>query len=51
MPLQVDWTGVFPAVPTQFHEDFSLNIQTTQEHIEALIKEGVHGLIMLGTIG
>ena len=51
MPLQVDWTGVFPAVPTQFHEDFSLNLPGTQEHIEALIKEGVHGLIMLGTIG
>ena len=51
MPLQVDWTGVFPAVPTQFHGDFSLNIPTTQEHIEALIGEGVHGLIMLGTIG
>ncbi|MEC8942993.1 MAG: dihydrodipicolinate synthase family protein, partial [Verrucomicrobiota bacterium] len=51
MPLQVDWTGVFPAVPTQFHEDFSLNLPGTQEHIEALIREGVHGLIMLGTIG
>ena len=51
MPVQVDWTGVFPAVPTQFHEDFSLNLPGTQEHIEALIKEGVHGLIMLGTIG
>jgi len=51
MPLQVDWTGVFPAVPTQFHEDFSLNLPGTQEHIEDLIKEGVHGLIMLGTIG
>ena len=51
MPLQVDWTGVFPAVPTQFHEDFSLNLPATQEHIEALIREGVHGLIMLGTIG
>ena len=51
MPLQVDWTGVFPAVPTQFHDDFSLNLPGTQEHIDALIKEGVHGLIMLGTIG
>ncbi len=51
MPLQVDWTGVFPAVPTQFHDDFSLNLPATQEHIDALIKEGVHGLIMLGTIG
>ena len=51
MPLQVDWTGVFPAVPTQFHDDFSLNLPATQEHVDALIKEGVHGVIMLGTIG
>ena len=38
-------------MPTQFHDDFSLNLPGTQEHIDALIKEGVHGLIMLGTIG
>ncbi|HAO96311.1 MAG TPA: dihydrodipicolinate synthase family protein [Verrucomicrobiales bacterium] len=49
--MQVDWTGVFPAVPTQFHDDFSLNLPATQEHVDALIKEGVHGVIMLGTIG
>lgn len=51
MPLKVDWTGVFPAVPTQFNDDFSLNLTATQEHVDALIKEGVHGVIMLGTIG
>lgn len=51
MPLTVDWKGVFPAVPTQFHEDFSLNLPATQKHVEALLENGVHGLIMLGTIG
>ena len=51
MPQKVNWQGVFPAVPTQFHEDFSLNIEGTQKHVEALLNEGVHGLVMLGTIG
>ena len=51
MPLKVDWHGVYPAVPTQFNEDFSLNLPATQQHVEALLAEGIHGLIMLGTIG
>ena len=51
MPLEVNWTGVFPAVPTQFHEDFSIDVASTRRHVEALLHEGVHGLIMLGTIG
>ena len=49
--MKVDWSGVFPAVPTQFHDDFSIDLETTREHVEALIANGVHGLIMLGTIG
>ena len=51
MPLQVDWAGVFPAVPTQFKDDLSLDIPATRKHVEALLGEGIHGLIMLGTIG
>lgn len=51
MPIKVDWEGVFPAVPTQFHDDFSLNLPATQKHVEALLENGVHGIIMLGTIG
>jgi 4-hydroxy-tetrahydrodipicolinate synthase len=51
MPLKVDWHGVYPAVPTQFNEDFSLNLPATQKHVEALLAEGIHGLVMLGTIG
>ena len=51
MALQVDWQGVYPAVPTQFNEDFSLDIKGTQKHVEALLSEGIHGVVMLGTIG
>jgi dihydrodipicolinate synthase/N-acetylneuraminate lyase len=51
MPLKVDWSGVYPAVPTQFKDDFSLDIPATQKHVESLLEEGIHGLIMLGTIG
>ena len=51
MALQVDWQGVYPAVPTQFNEDFSLDIKGTQKHVEILLSQGIHGLVMLGTIG
>lgn len=51
MPLKVDWSGVFPAVPTQFKDDYSLDVPATMEHVEALLDNGIHGLIMLGTIG
>jgi 4-hydroxy-tetrahydrodipicolinate synthase len=45
------WSGIFPAVTTQFKKDQSLDIEATQREIEALLKAGVHGLIMLGTVG
>ena len=48
--LKVDWRGVLPAATTQFHPDYSLNIQGTLEHVEAMIKAGIHGLVMLGTV-
>ncbi len=45
------WNGVFPAVTTQFNADESLNIPATQKLMERLIQGGVHGFIMLGTVG
>lgn len=47
----VAWSGVFPAVTTQFHADLSVDLPATQREIEALIADGVDGLIMLGTCG
>jgi 4-hydroxy-tetrahydrodipicolinate synthase len=45
------WNGVFPAVTTQFNADESLNIPATQTLMERLIQGGVHGFIVLGTVG
>jgi len=42
---------VFPAATTQFHNDQSLDLAGTARHVEMLIRAGVHGLIMLGTVG
>lgn len=45
------WKGVLPAVTTQFNADQSLNLAATTDHVEKLIRSGVDGLIMLGTVG
>lgn len=49
--MKCDWRGVFPAVTTQFHDDLSLDLEATARHVERLIKAGVNGIIMLGTVG
>lgn len=48
---RIGWRGVFPAVTTQFREDFSLDLPATQKVIDALIRDGVSGLIICGTVG
>lgn len=45
------WTGVFPAVTTQFKNDGSLDLAATAAHWEALIRSGVSGLIVCGSLG
>jgi len=47
----VNWQGVYPAVTTQFFDDMSINFAATQTMIDNLIKEGVDGIIALGTVG
>lgn len=48
---RIGWRGVFPAVTTQFREDFSLDLPATQKLIDGLIRDGVSGLIICGTVG
>ena len=45
------WTGVFPAVTTQFKQDESLDLEATAKLWEALIHSGVSGLIVCGSLG
>ena len=49
--MKVAWRGVFPALTTQFHDDQSLNIEGTARHLEALIQAGIHGVVLLGSVG
>ena len=49
--LKSNWHGVYPAVTTQFHDDQTLDLQGTAKHVAALLHAGVHGLIMLGSVG
>jgi len=45
------WSGVFPAVTTQFRQDQSLDLAATTSHLEALLASGVSGLIVCGSLG
>jgi len=49
--MQLDWRGIYPAVTTQFARDETLDVDATQVVIDKLINDGVHGLVMLGTVG
>jgi 4-hydroxy-tetrahydrodipicolinate synthase len=49
--MTITWRGVFPAVCTQFNSDYSLNVAGTLAHIDAMLSAGVHGLVMLGSVG
>jgi 4-hydroxy-tetrahydrodipicolinate synthase len=49
--MSVNWKGVFPAAITHFKADQSLDMPATLRHIDVMIREGIHGLIMLGTVG
>ena len=45
------WQGVYPAVTTKFKEDFSLDLDAMAKHLEFQLEAGVHGVIILGSLG
>src|ERR1700678_558072 len=49
--MKVPWKGVRPAITTQFHADQSLNLAATAKHLDAMIHAGIHGVVVLGTVG
>jgi len=49
--MTIDWRGVFPAVTTQFTEDLSIDYAETQRVVDDLIRDGVTGIIAMGTCG
>ena len=49
--MTIDWSGVFPALMTEFKQDESLDLEATARHIESCLGAGCEGLVMLGTLG
>jgi 1-pyrroline-4-hydroxy-2-carboxylate deaminase len=49
--MPTSWKGVFPAATTQFNADLSIDLKATQAGYDALVRDGVDGLIVLGTCG
>ncbi len=49
--MKTNWSGVFPAATTHFHQDGSLDLASNAKHLEIMMKAGIHGMIMLGTVG
>ncbi len=50
-PMPCNWSGVYPAATTQFDAALALDLPATQKVQAALIKDGVHGLVLMGTVG
>lgn len=45
------WHGVYPAVTTKFKPDYGLDFDTMASHLEFQLEAGVHGIIILGSLG
>jgi len=50
-PLSCAWSGVFPAATTQFDTALQVDLDATQRVQAALVRDGVHGLVLMGTVG
>ena len=49
--MAMKWAGVFPAVTTQFDEQLRVDLAATARVIDGLVRDGVDGLIVCGTVG
>jgi 1-pyrroline-4-hydroxy-2-carboxylate deaminase len=49
--MNVSWHGVYPALTTQFREDESIDFDATARHLEKMMAAGIHGVILLGSVG
>jgi dihydrodipicolinate synthase/N-acetylneuraminate lyase len=49
--MDFNWRGIFPAATTQFTAQEGIDIDSTMRHLDAMVAAGVHGMIVLGTVG
>ena len=45
------WTGVYPALTTNFHKDNSLDIDSFIKNLDFQIQSGIHGCVIAGSLG
>lgn len=45
------WEGIFPALTTKFKNDLSVDLSAIEKHIQFQLDAGVHGLVVLGSLG
>lgn len=50
-PVSCTWSGVFPAATTQFDPALEVDLPATQRVQQGLLQDGVHGLVLMGTVG
>ncbi len=49
--MTTSWSGIFPALTTKFTEEGKLDFAAMERHFNFQIESGVHGLIVLGSLG
>ena len=49
--MQEKFRGVYPPIITVFHENEEINFEGLGEHIDFLIENGAHGIIVCGSTG
>ena len=49
--MKPNWTGVYPAVTTNFYEDESLDLDLFTSNIDTQLDAGVHGIVLCGSLG
>lgn len=48
---EIHWRGVFPALTTKFTAEDKLDWNAMKQHLAIQLEAGVHGLIVLGSLG
>lgn len=47
----VSWRGYIPAMTTPFTRSGALDVEALQKHVDWLVEQGMHGLVVAGTQG
>jgi len=48
---QIDWNGIYPAALTMFDEAGRFDESATAAHLDRLVRDGAHGVVVGGTSG